>query len=857
MRDLSVHGLTPDGRCIRVADADSQTSGMLPGVTLELKKGAVYLLTFWDYTETDEELELCVRHHAELIGNYLPDLPEEQEHIRLFAGETVPSLVWTQEMKEGTDYTVQYFGEGSSGLLAAVVRGTGAYCGTAYVTYAQTGQLPQSGTVPVNLAQNDFAEFQFIPETGGTYRFYTDYSGDEIRAVLDKNVFDPERFDPYRYYSLKTEMQICDANGEEIASVSESPVQPAAMTAVLKAGQTYFVTVRMTTMNATESFVLGVEHERCPLAETKVYFEETVYAGDAEQPAPRLWNDTEQLKEGIDYTVAAPESAEPGYRMFLISGCGKYCGHCYCFSEVLDGFSKPQKLELNAPFTQKYAEVTYTFALDQPVTLRLRPDDGAKENYTAQLIRKLEPTVRNLDMNRQTVDLVPDSYTLTLWQQSGAERSYVLETMRRQTDISACEIVTQNAVCTGQPVTPDVKVSDNGVLLTEGSDYFVSCQQTLRETGQYILHITGNGRYCGTASVSMCILPADLTALPLLTDGEYTAKIEKPAQTVLYRWSPGTNGCISTDANMDKQFSVSQNGTVLAQTGGIGFDMLTPDTEADAVYVVAVSLRNPDETGTVRFTVQSGFRELSLCHADIPAQLPADSAGGLPAFTVKDGDTVLKEGTDYTVYASGGQDRCGRAQIILRGTGKYTGELVLEYLRYPEDPAKFALAENADDGEYEIEQLVTEEPVRLIYSLPGTVSLFRFRAADDGTYYFMLPEQNASAFVYLPDGSVLPAGQNAAALSAGVECLILTVSDWVEPGFNRYDTFEVGVSRTAPVGDVNGDGRTDTDDALALLRWLSESEDAALQNPDAADCNADGFIDMLDVQTILRISKES
>ena len=111
--------------------------------------------------------------------------------------------------------------------------------------------------------------------------------------------------------------------------------------------------------------------------------------------------------------------------------------------------------------------------------------------------------------------------------------------------------------------------------------------------------------------------------------------------------------------------------------------------------------------------------------------------------------------------------------------------------------------------------------------------------------------------IYLPDGSVLPAGQNAAALSAGVECLILTVSDWVEPGFNRYDTFEVGVSRTAPVGDVNGDGRTDTDDALALLRWLSESEDAALQNPDAADCNADGFIDMLDVQTILRISKES
>ncbi|MBP0966198.1 MAG: dockerin type I repeat-containing protein, partial [Oscillospiraceae bacterium] len=495
--------------------------------------------------------------------------------------------------------------------------------------------------------------------------------------------------------------------------------------------------------------------------------------------------------------------------------------------------------------------------LDQPVTLRLRPDDGAKENYTAQLTRKLEPTVRNLDMNRQTVDLVPDSYTLTLWQQSGAERSYVLETMRRQTDISACEIVTQNAVCTGQPVTPDVKVSDNGVQLTEGSDYFVSCQQTLQETGQYILHITGNGRYCGTESVSMCILPADLTALPLLTDGEYTAKIEKPAQTVLYRWSPGTNGCISTDANMDKQFSVSQNGTVLAQTGGIGFDMLTPDTEADAVYVVAVSLRNPDETGTVRFTVQSGFRELSLCHADIPAQLPADSAGGLPAFTVKDGDTVLKEGTDYTVYASGGQDRCGRAQIILRGTGKYTGELVLEYLRYPEDPAKFALAENADDGEYEIEQLVTEEPVRLIYSLPGTVSLFRFRAADDGTYYFMLPEQNASAFVYLPDGSVLPAGQNAAALSAGDDCLILTVSDWVEPGFNRYDTFEVGVSRTAPVGDVNGDGRTDTDDALALLRWLSESEGAALQNPDAADCNADGFIDMLDVQMILRISKES
>ena len=224
----------------------------------------------------------------------------------------------------------------------------------------------------------------------------------------------------------------------------------------------------------------------------------------------------------------------------------------------------------------------------------------------------------------------------------------------------------------------------------------------------------------------------------------------------------------------------------------------------------------------------------------------------MPAFTVRDGDTVLKEGTDYTVFTVGGQDRIGTAEIVLRGAGAYVGEMVLHYIRYPETPEAFVRAEKDDGGEYEIKTLVPEEPVRLIYALPGTPSLFRFRAETDGTYYFTLPEQHAAAVVYLPDGTVLPADQYAAALSAGDECLILTVSGWVDPEYGTYDTFEVGVSRSAPAGDVNGDGRTDADDARLLMRWLGEQSGTQLNNPDAADCNADGITDMLDVQAILQ-----
>ncbi|MCR4761675.1 MAG: S8 family serine peptidase [Oscillospiraceae bacterium] len=129
---------------------------------------------------------------------------------------------------------------------------------------------------------------------------YTDVaSAPDVIAVLGKNIFEPERFDPISYESLITELCIRDAEGEEIPAVSASDqtAQQAAMTAMPEAGQTYSVTVQAETQKDSEQFILGVEQERCPLAETKVYFEETVYAGDAEQPAPRLWNGTEQLKE--------------------------------------------------------------------------------------------------------------------------------------------------------------------------------------------------------------------------------------------------------------------------------------------------------------------------------------------------------------------------------------------------------------------------------------------------------------------------------------------------------------------------------------------------------------------------------
>ena len=59
-----------------------------------------------------------------------------------------------------------------------------------------------------------------------------------------------------------------------------------------------------------------------------------------------------------------------------------------------------------------------------------------------------------------------------------------------------------------------------------------------------------------------------------------------------------------------------------------------------------------------------------------------------------------------------------------------------------------------------------------------------------------------------------------------------------------------------PVGDVNGDGKIDTNDAIAVMRYDALLETLSDEAIAAADVNGDGKADIIDAILILQYDSE-
>ncbi|MBP0968444.1 MAG: hypothetical protein J5722_12475, partial [Oscillospiraceae bacterium] len=169
-------------------------------------------------------------------------------------------------------------------------------------------------------------------------------------------------------------------------------------------------------------------------------------------------------------------------------------------------------------------------------------------------------------------------------------------------------------------------------------------------------------------------------------------------------------------------------------------------------------------------------------------------AGSIPAYAVRDGETVLREGSDYEVLYVGGEKHFGTARIVLRGTGRYVGECSLDYDIYPEDTGCIP----ADDITAE-KELALKESTAFQFGLPGEAALYTFTAPADGTYYLVKECSSpdaVSVFVYLPDGSLLPVRRTEIKLHAD-ECIrILLINNWLNPKTSAEGTLYV--TQSAP-----------------------------------------------------------
>ena len=218
---------------------------------------------------------------------------------------------------------------------------------------------------------------------------------------------------------------------------------------------------------------------------------------------------------------------------------------------------------------------------------------------------------------------------------------------------------------TGSNITPSVTVKAAGRTLTRGTDYTVSYSNN-KNVGTASVYVYGKGNYSGTLSAKFDIVPAKQQIQKLETryKGFYIDLAQKGSATgydVEYSVNANMNGAASRHLTANKPDTL----TVSGLTG-------------DKTYYVRVRSYT-NRNGKVYYGAWSDVKSIKTANNDITkATVSGISTKAFTGkaitqnVTVKVGNTVLKNGTDYTVSYSNNK-KVGKATVKITGKGKYGG----------------------------------------------------------------------------------------------------------------------------------------------------------------------------------------
>ena len=218
---------------------------------------------------------------------------------------------------------------------------------------------------------------------------------------------------------------------------------------------------------------------------------------------------------------------------------------------------------------------------------------------------------------------------------------------------------------TGSNITPSVTVKVAGRTLTSGTDYTVSYSNN-KNVGKATVKITGKGNYSGSLNAKFDIVPAKQQIQKLETKykGFYIDWAQKGSATgydVEYSVNANMSGAVSKHLTANKPDTLTVNGL-----------------SGDKTYYVRVrSYTNVN--GKVYYGAWSDVKSIKTANNDITkATVSGISTKAFTGkaitqnVTVKVGNTVLKNGTDYTVSYSNNK-KVGKATVKITGKGKYGG----------------------------------------------------------------------------------------------------------------------------------------------------------------------------------------
>ena len=228
---------------------------------------------------------------------------------------------------------------------------------------------------------------------------------------------------------------------------------------------------------------------------------------------------------------------------------------------------------------------------------------------------------------------------------------------------------------TGSNITPSVTVKVAGRTLTSGTDYTVSYSNN-KNVGTSNVYVYGKGNYSGSLSAKFDIVPAKQQIQKLETKykGFYIDWAQKGSATgydVEYSVNANMSGAASKHLTANKPDTLTVSGLA-----------------GDKTYYVRVrSYTNVN--GKVYYGAWSDIKSIKTANNDITkATVSGISTKAFTGkaitqnVTVKVGNTVLKNGTDYTVSYSNNK-KVGKATVKITGKGKYGGVITKTFTINP------------------------------------------------------------------------------------------------------------------------------------------------------------------------------
>lgn len=210
---------------------------------------------------------------------------------------------------------------------------------------------------------------------------------------------------------------------------------------------------------------------------------------------------------------------------------------------------------------------------------------------------------------------------------------------------------------TGKAVKPTLTVYDGTVRLVSGRDYTVSYTDNIK-AGTASAVIYGKGNYQGSKTVNFTILPQSLND-PSVTVSPICAvesgRVQKPMPTV--KW----NGK-ALRANLDYTVTYPSTDAGAYQKAGEYVIHVEAKNGSDfsGGFDVPYSIVSKDKIMMSRLTVKTA----SAMYTGAPVK---------PVVTVKKGNALLREGTDYQILGYSNNTEIGTAYVTIQGMGNYGG----------------------------------------------------------------------------------------------------------------------------------------------------------------------------------------